>query len=54
MGVNRYAGVNLSTTTTGFRKTNRLLYTNDPPIKTVAYNKFNNNTWFQSVVGHSC
>ena len=24
------------------------------PMKTVAYNKFNNNTWFQSVVGHSC
>ena len=24
------------------------------PMKTVAYNKFNNNTWFQGVVGHSC
>ena len=24
------------------------------PMKTVAYNKLNNNTWFQSVVGHSC
>ena len=24
------------------------------PMKTVAYNKFNNNTWLQGVVGHSC
>ena len=24
------------------------------PMKTVAYTKFNNNTRFQSVVGHSC
>ena len=24
------------------------------PMKTVAHNKFNNNTWFQSVVDHSC
>ena len=24
------------------------------PMKTVAYNNFNNNTWFPSVVGHSC
>ena len=24
------------------------------PMKTVAYNKFTNNTWFQSIVCHSC